>query len=75
MQKQEAHRAPNGQDQKRKTSPHIIAKTLSIQGKERVLKAAREKNTNLIQKIKLTRITVDFSAKALKARRAWSNAF
>jgi hypothetical protein len=30
MQKQEAHRAPNGQDQKRKTSPHIIAKTLSI---------------------------------------------
>ena len=40
---QEAYRTPNKWDQKRKSSHHIIIKTLNAQNKERILKAAREK--------------------------------
>jgi hypothetical protein len=40
---QEAYRAPNKWDQKRKYSCHIIIKTLNAQNKEIILKAAREK--------------------------------
>ena len=41
---QEAYRTPNRLDQKRKSPHHIIIKTLNIQNKERILKAAREKD-------------------------------
>ena len=40
---QETYRTPNKWDQNRKSSCHIIIKTLNAQNKERVLKAAREK--------------------------------
>jgi hypothetical protein len=40
---QEAFRASNKWDQKRKSSHHIIIKTLNAQIKERILKAARKK--------------------------------
>ena len=39
---QDSYRTPNRLDQKRKSSCHIIIKTLNIQNKERVLKAAKE---------------------------------
>ena len=39
----EVYRTPNKWDQKRKSSHHIIIKTLNAQNKERILKAAREK--------------------------------
>jgi hypothetical protein len=45
---QEAYRAPNKWDQKRKSSHHIIIKTLSPQNKERILKASREKGPSNI---------------------------
>ena len=38
---QEAYRTPNKWDQKRKSSCHIIIKTLNAQSKERILKAAK----------------------------------
>jgi hypothetical protein len=41
---QEAYRAPNWWDQKRKSSRHIIIKTLNAQNKERILKTVREKD-------------------------------
>jgi len=40
---QEAYRTPNKGDQRRKSSHHIIIKTLNAQNRERILKAAREK--------------------------------
>ena len=39
----EGYRTPNLLNQKRKSSHHIIIKTLNVQNKERILKAAREK--------------------------------
>ena len=40
---QEAHRVPKKLDPKRNTSRHIIIKLPKIKDKERILKAAREK--------------------------------
>ena len=40
---QEVYRTPSKLDQKRKSSLHIITKTLIVTKKERILKAAREK--------------------------------
>ena len=39
----EAYRTPNKWDQKTKSSNYIIIKTLSVQSKERILKAELEK--------------------------------
>jgi hypothetical protein len=39
----EAFRIPNRKDQERNTPRHLIVKTLNIQNKEQILKAAREK--------------------------------
>ena len=68
---QEAYRTPNKWDQKTKSSPHIIIKTLNPQNKERILKAAREKGY-VTYKGRPIRITPDFSAETMKARRTWS---
>jgi hypothetical protein len=46
----EAYRIPNKWDQKRKSSHHIIIKTLNKQNKEGILKAAREKDQSNIQR-------------------------
>ena len=47
---QETYRTPNKWDQKRKSSHHIIIKTLNAQNKKRILKAAREKDQSNIQR-------------------------
>jgi hypothetical protein len=57
---QEAYRIPNKWEQKRKSSPHIIIKTLSAQSKERVLNATRGKG-QVTYKDKPIRITTVFS--------------
>jgi hypothetical protein len=44
IQIQETSRTPNRQDQNRISSWHSIHKTTSTENKERILKAAREKN-------------------------------
>lgn len=69
---QEAYRTPNKLDQKRKSSRHMIIKTVSIQIKEKILKAAREKG-QVTYNGKPIRITPDFSTETMKARRAWSD--
>jgi hypothetical protein len=52
---QEAYRTPNSLDQKRRSSRHIIIKTLNAQNKARTLKAVREKG-QVTYKIRLIRI-------------------
>jgi hypothetical protein len=44
----ELYRTPNRLNQQRKSSHHIIIKTLNVQDKERMLKAARKKRPNNI---------------------------
>ena len=65
---QEVYRTPNRLDQK-KSPHHIIIKTLNIQNKERILKAAREKE-QVAYKGRPIRNTPDFSMETLKSRRA-----
>ena len=71
MKVQKTYRTPNKWDQKRKSSRHIIIKTLNAQNKERIWKAAREKN-QVTYKGRPIRIIPNFSTETMKARRAWS---
>ena len=57
---QDTYRTPNKWDQKSKSSCHIIMKTLNVQNKERIFKAAREKY-QVTCKGKPIRVTPDFS--------------
>ena len=68
---QEAYRTPNKWDQRGKSTPHIIIKSLNTENKERILKAAREKG-QVTNKGRPIRITPDFSTETMKVRRAWS---
>ena len=45
IQLQEAQRVPNKMDPKRPTPRNIIIKMPKVKGKERILKAAREKHS------------------------------
>ena len=63
---QDAYRTPDRLHQK---SPLYIIKTLNVQKKERILKAAREKG----QVTYRGRIKPDFSIYTLKARKAWED--
>jgi hypothetical protein len=55
--------------QKRKSSHHIIIKTLNAQSKERILKAARGK-VQVTYKGRPIRISPDFSTETMNVRRA-----
>ena len=70
MKVQEAYRTPNRLDQKKTSPRHIIIKTQSIQTKERILRAAKEKG-QVTYKGKPIRLTPDFSMETMKARRSW----
>ena len=59
MQVQEAHRVPNKMDARRPTPRHIIIKMPKLKGKERILKAAREKKLATNRGIPL-RLSADF---------------
>ena len=72
MNIQEAHRTPNRLDQTRKSSQHIIIKTLNTLSKERIFKAVREKG-QVTYKGRPIRITPDFSPEMMKARRSWED--
>ena len=60
MKVQEAYRTPNRLDQKKTSPRHIIINTQSIQTKERILRAAKEKG-QVTYKGKPIRLTLDFS--------------
>ena len=53
---------------------HILIKLTKIKHKERILKAAREKQ-QVTYKGKLILLTADLSAESLQARRKWQNIF
>ena len=65
---QEAQRIPKKFGPKRNTSRHIINTLLKIKDKERILKAAREKETVTYEGVPI-RLSADFSKETLQARR------
>ena len=73
-QVQEEQRVPNRVKQKRNTPRHILIKLSKINHKEKILKAAREKQQITYKGIPI-RLTADFSAETLQARREWQDIF
>ena len=74
MQAQEAKRVPNKMDTKRSTPRHIIIKMLKVKYKERILKAAREKQLVTYRGVPI-RLSADFSKETLQAGRDWQEMF
>ena len=71
---QEARRVPKNLDPKRNTPRHIIIKLPKIKDKEKILKAAREKETVTYEGVPI-RLSADFSKETLQARRDWKEVF
>ena len=67
-QAMEIHRSSNTRDARKTTQRHIVIKLAKIKNKDRLLKAARERN-KITYKGKPIRLTSDFSAETLQARR------
>ena len=61
-------------DPKRNTARHIIVTLPKIKDKERILKAAREKDTITYKGIPIG-LSADFSKETLPARRGWKEVF
>ena len=71
---QEAQRVPKKLDPRKHTPRHIVIKLPKIKDKERILKAAREKETVTYKGV-LIRLSVDFSKETLQARIGWKEVF
>jgi hypothetical protein len=69
---QEIYRTPSIFYQKRKSSNHIIIKTLNVQNKERILKGIRGKS-QVTSKISHVRVTPNISTEILKHRMYWTD--
>ena len=69
-QVQEAQRVPHRMNPRRNTPRHILIKLSKIKYKEKILKAAREKQQITHKGIPIT-LTADLSAETLQARREW----
>ena len=67
---QATQRVPSKRNPKRPTTRHIIIKMAKFQDKERILKAAREKQ-EVTYKGAPIRPAADFSGEILQARREW----
>ena len=74
IQAQEAQRAPNKLDPKRTTPRHTIIKMSKIKDKDRILKAAREKQKVTYKGVPI-KLSADLSKKTLQARKAWQEVF
>ena len=68
MQVQETQKVLNKMDAKRPTPRHIIIKTPNFKDKERILRAAREKQLLTYREVPI-RLSADFSKETLQARR------
>ena len=68
----EAQRIPYRINPRRKTPRHILIKLSKIKYKEKILKAVREKQQITNKGIPI-RLTADFSAETLQARREWKD--
>ena len=71
---QEAQRVPKKLDPRRKTPRHIIVTLPKITQKEKILEAAREKETVTYKGVPI-RLSADFSKETLQARRGWQEIF
>ena len=71
---QEAQRVPKKLDPRKHIPRHIIITLPKIKGKERILKAAREKETVTYKGVPI-RLSADFSKETLQARRGWKEVF
>ena len=71
---QETQRVPSKRNTKRPTERHIIIKMANFQDKERILKAAREKQ-EVTYKGAPIRLATDFSMETRKVRREWQKIF
>ena len=71
---QEAQRVPKKLDPRRNTPRHIIITLPKIKDKERILQAAREKDTVTYKGLPI-RLSADFSKETLQARRGWKEVF
>ena len=64
-------RVPYRLNSRRNTSRHKLIKQTEIKNKDRILKAAREKQQVTYKGKKSIQLTVDLSAETLQARREW----
>ena len=71
---QETQRVPSKRNPKRPTARHIIIKMAKFQGKETILKAAREKQ-EVTYKGAPIRLATDFSMEMPQATREWKKKY
>ena len=71
---QEAQRVPKKWDPRRNTPRHIIITLPKIKDKERILEAAREKDTVTYKGVPI-RLSAEFSKETFQARRSWKEVF
>ena len=71
---QESQRVPKKLDPRRNTPRHMIIPFPKIKQKERILEAAREKETVTYKGVPI-RPSADFSKETLQARRGWKEVF
>ena len=71
---QEVQRVPKKLDPRRNTPRHSIITFPKIEQKERILEAAREKDTVTYKGLSI-RLSADFSKETLQARRGWQEVF
>ena len=70
----EEQKAPNKLNPNRPTPRHIVIQMAKVTDKERILKAAREKQS-VNYKGTPIRLPADFSTETLQARREWQDIF
>ena len=70
IQPQEVQRVPRKRNPKRTTPRHVIVKMPKVKYKERILKAAREKQFSYCKGAPI-RLAADFSKETMQDRRAW----
>ena len=70
IQVQGVQRVPNKMDTKRPTPRHIIIKMPKVKHKERILKAAREKQNVTYRGVPI-RLSANFSKETFQGRRGW----
>ena len=70
----EAQRVPKKLDPRKHTARHIMIILPKIKDDERILKAAREKETVTYKRVPI-KLSDDFSKEALQTRRGWKEVF
>ena len=71
---QEAQRVPKKLDPRKHTPKHIFIKLPKMKDKEKILKAAREKERVTYKRVPI-RLSADFSKETFQARRGWEEVF